>query len=646
MTRPTPRRSPSVRQRGARWLLIAAVSLAAIMTASSQARAQQSEEEIQLLAIEHDASGELRLSIRTSSERSLISSRLTVLVDGVPRPYEVQETDVIPLSVVLAIDTSGSMLGTPIEAARRAASDLVDRLRPDDRVALLSFSSSARLLRSFESERDEIHASLSSLVAEGSTALYDAVVAAVELLADREGDRKVLVLLTDGRDFGGVSSNNRDASIAEIRESGARVFTFALGANADVEYLRALAEISGGAYQAVADDRALAASFQQLGGQLGSTGSVTVSVPPLSVGEHSVSVTANLDGDIVTAGGSFAVTNAGLLTLSLGALPDPGEPIVLELNATPSTRVYDFEATAAGQRLEARAGEPVEIVVNPWDFAPGSLTVSVDALARGGVAATSELAVPVPALDPELRVRELGDGTIELRALVQADPDARLIVSDSTGEIASARSGEVIRVSLAGDVISLALLSGDGAALIERTIGEPAVAPLQAAEESAGSALVLLVLLAAAAIGAVALIVLRRRRDDRRRQAVLPPMRRRHSATPASATAPAEENGEGRMAIIVRDSNGNERRYDLGPGPVTIGRSSQCDIVIDDDAAQPVHARLSRLVNGDFRVHLLGASRPELGGARERDLWLVARPGEELEIGRHVLTVVAEETER
>lgn len=640
MTRPTSSRSPSVRHRGARWLLIAAVALAAIMTASSQVRAQQAEEQIQLLAIEHDASGELRLSIRTSSERSLASSRLTVLVDGVPRPYTVEETDVISLSVVLAIDTSGSMLGTPIAAARRAAADLVDRLRPDDRVALLSFSSTARLLRSFESDRDEIHASLSSLVAEGSTALYDAVVSAVGLLADREGDRKVIVLLTDGRDFGGVSSNNRDASIDEIRESGARVFTFALGADADVEYLRALAEISDGAYQAVADDRALAASFQQLGGQLGSTGSVTVSVPPLSVGDHVVSVTADLDGDIVTTGGSFAVTNANLLTLEFRELPDPGDPIVLELNATPSTRVYDFEATAAGQRLETRGGEPVEIVVNPWDFAPGSLTVSVDALARGGVAATSELAVPVPALEPELSVRELGDGTFEVRALVQADPDARLIVSDSTGEIASARSGETVRVSLPDDVISLELLSGDGVALIERTIGEVAVAPLPEAEADTGSAVLLLVLLAGAAIAAVIFIVVRRRRESRRPQATLPPMRQRHGVAPA----PAEENGQGRMAIIVRDSNGEERRYELGPGPVTIGRSSQCDIVLDDEAAQPVHARLSRLVNGDFRVHLLGAARPELGGARARDLWLVARPGEELEIGHHVLTVVAEET--
>ncbi len=49
-----------------------------------------------------------------------------------------------PLDLVLLLDTSGSMEGSSIEALRKAAHDLVDKMAPRDHLAVITFDSSAQ----------------------------------------------------------------------------------------------------------------------------------------------------------------------------------------------------------------------------------------------------------------------------------------------------------------------------------------------------------------------------------------------------------------------------------------------------------------------------------------------------------------------
>ena len=110
--------------------------------------------------------------------------------------YFERETD-MPVSIVLAIDTSGSTRkDLPLE--KTAAHEFIHSLlRPVDRLDLMDFNSDVREVVPFTANLRRIDAGLNDLDVGPATALYDAIYLASESLAPRHG-RKVLVLITDG----------------------------------------------------------------------------------------------------------------------------------------------------------------------------------------------------------------------------------------------------------------------------------------------------------------------------------------------------------------------------------------------------------------------------------------------------------------
>lgn len=110
--------------------------------------------------------------------------------------YFERDTD-MPLSIVLAIDTSGSTRkDLPLE--KTAARDFVHSLlRPVDRLDLMDFNSYVREVVAFTDNVHRIDAGLDDLDVGPATALYNAIYLASQSLAPRHG-RKVLVLISDG----------------------------------------------------------------------------------------------------------------------------------------------------------------------------------------------------------------------------------------------------------------------------------------------------------------------------------------------------------------------------------------------------------------------------------------------------------------
>lgn len=127
------------------------------------------------------------------------------------------ETAHTPISAGVVLDTSGSTQGPALEAAVGAArtfvADLTDRGVP---VELTTFADTAGTAVPFTAHRAELTLALDALTADGETALYDAIVLAGGRLADREGQRH-LVVFTDGGDTASRSG------LGDARESLARV---------------------------------------------------------------------------------------------------------------------------------------------------------------------------------------------------------------------------------------------------------------------------------------------------------------------------------------------------------------------------------------------------------------------------------------
>ena len=125
---------------------------------------------------------------------------MPITEDGRPQKIAVFERQSeLPLNLVLAIDTSGSVRkDLPLE--QEAAKQFVAcAAAAQDQMSLLEFATEVRQVVPFTNQANRIDRGLSSLRGGPATALYDAIYLASQNLAPRHG-RKVLILVTDGGD--------------------------------------------------------------------------------------------------------------------------------------------------------------------------------------------------------------------------------------------------------------------------------------------------------------------------------------------------------------------------------------------------------------------------------------------------------------
>lgn len=148
--------------------------------------------------------------------------------------------DNLPFAVALVIDTSSSMSGTPLARAQAAATAFVESLRENDQAAIIIFNDDPVVYQEFTSDKDELRRAIETVPYGGETALYDAGVAGIEAAAGSLS-RRVVILLSDGAEFGGASVNPRGAALEAAVARGVPVYTIGLGFGTDRTYLQELA---------------------------------------------------------------------------------------------------------------------------------------------------------------------------------------------------------------------------------------------------------------------------------------------------------------------------------------------------------------------------------------------------------------------
>lgn len=152
-----------------------------------------------------------------------------VYEDGIEQPVTHFSSERVPVSLGVALDTSGSMAGDKIRAAREALNrflfDLLDRT---DEVFLYRFDASPELVEGWTTDRSRISAELRRIQPRGGTALYDTVAEAVPLAQSGRNKKKALVVISDGND---TSSQTDVRSLKQmIRET--EVLVYAIGLDA------------------------------------------------------------------------------------------------------------------------------------------------------------------------------------------------------------------------------------------------------------------------------------------------------------------------------------------------------------------------------------------------------------------------------
>jgi len=117
---------------------------------------------------------------------ALYVAAMAALVIALARPSAMVAVPREDATIILAMDVSGSMLATDVApsrlaSAKQAASAFVDQLPPTFQVGLVTFSTDAEVAVRPTTDRVEIHTALDSLVADGGTALGDAIGTSVDL---------------------------------------------------------------------------------------------------------------------------------------------------------------------------------------------------------------------------------------------------------------------------------------------------------------------------------------------------------------------------------------------------------------------------------------------------------------------------------
>jgi Ca-activated chloride channel family protein len=204
----------------------------------------------------------------------LTAADFQVLDSGVPQAVELAAAGDLPLSLILALDTSGSLAGERFTRLLSAAGAFLRGLRPNDRTALVSFSHRVRVWGGLGQEPVAVGAQLGRVSPDGMTALNDALYTGLALARGASG-RCALVLFSDGLD--NISWTSEADVLEAARASPAVVFVVAsslasvpqeerkgIARDPREAFLKKLAGASGGQLVKASSDEALADAFTRV----------------------------------------------------------------------------------------------------------------------------------------------------------------------------------------------------------------------------------------------------------------------------------------------------------------------------------------------------------------------------------------------
>jgi Ca-activated chloride channel family protein len=205
---------------------------------------------------------------------ALTQDDFRITEDGIPQKIAVfhRESE-LPLSIVMAIDTSLSTKSDQkleLEAARRFARAI---LRPVDGISLFEFSEIVDQLTPFTADLHVIDKGIARVRTGAATALYDMLYLGSEALEKRRG-RKVMVVITDGGDT--MSKVNYQEAVREAQEAEVILYSIIVvpienNAGRDIGGEHALIQLSrdtGGKYFYASGLQQLDTAFQNISEEL------------------------------------------------------------------------------------------------------------------------------------------------------------------------------------------------------------------------------------------------------------------------------------------------------------------------------------------------------------------------------------------
>jgi Ca-activated chloride channel family protein len=169
-----------------------------------------------------------------------------------------------PLTVALGVDRSWSMAGEPLRLAKQASTTFLRALKSGDRSMVVAISNEADLIAPLTMDRFNQERAIAALDPWSTTALHDAIIAALDRLEPESG-RQALVVFSDGTDR--YSRASAAEVIERARRSNALIYPIAFGKTRPA-FLAELAVLTGGRSFLLRDARELEKTLQTIAREL------------------------------------------------------------------------------------------------------------------------------------------------------------------------------------------------------------------------------------------------------------------------------------------------------------------------------------------------------------------------------------------
>lgn len=373
----------------------------------------------------------------------------TLIEDGQMTPIqEVTSLDSsqVPISLILVLDTSTSMqANNAINDAKAAAFSILDRLKPNDRVALLAFAGEidrnldvldqTREL-AFTTDKEEVRAVITGLQADGPTPLYDATVKAIRLSANEAAGSRAMILLTDGRDEKLIdevsvpaSVLTADDAINAVRDTSMPIFTIGLGNSIDQPFLQRLADQSEGTFASVPTPDQLNVQFNQAFDRLLQRYVISYQSNGLPNEEsHALLVELNKNGQSASGQDTFIapLPDQPVISLNYEENQQVQGDVTIEPTILARDAILNVQLLVDGEVVDESNSEPYALIWRSGDarwLQPPNHTITVQVTDEGGD--VGEQSVPLVVVAP---------ASIPSEEPVATEPTATVMATGSRDE--------------------------------------------------------------------------------------------------------------------------------------------------------------------------------------------------------------------
>jgi VWFA-related protein len=225
--------------------LATAAAAVLLMTAHANARSGQQGQQQQPRATGEQPSFRFKTGVELINVNATVTDETGRFVSGLAkedfRVYQDEQLQTVthfnnervPVSLGIVLDTSGSMEGEKMMAAREALNSFLEQLNdPEDEVFLNRFDNHPVLVEGWTRDKHRVSYELARMQPRGGTALYDAVAEAVPLAQSGHNLKKAIVIISDGND---TSSRTDIQSLKRIIRE-AEVLVYAIGIDSQNDF--------------------------------------------------------------------------------------------------------------------------------------------------------------------------------------------------------------------------------------------------------------------------------------------------------------------------------------------------------------------------------------------------------------------------